>query len=187
MICHVFHPLILPNTQRKSSWDAIVWMPISYNTVAFQFSHWICSKKKKNLCLRIPQLELPGLLEDAEVSCLYRKEWFVSDWWGEKVRTLVLQGPLAKRHSLPGIFSWPPAPIAAFSKKMEGSRGRKIAWPQVGKSWQQRPGEDKGKKYRNRTQPLFQESLHQWWRKNQPCAFERYEHVLQYLSEKAPI
>lgn len=109
-------------------------------------TEYVLKKKKKNyLCLSIPQLELPGLLEDAEVSCLYRKEWFVSGWWGEKVRTLALQDPLAKRHSLPGIFSWPPAPITAFSKKMEGSRGRKIAWPQVGKSWQQRPGEDKGK------------------------------------------
>lgn len=120
----------------------------------------------RNLCLSIPQPESPGLLEDAEVSCLYRKEWFVSGWWEEKVRTLALQDPLAKKHSLPRIFSRPPASTTAFLKKLEASRGRKIAWPQVGKSWQQRPGEDKGKKYRNRTQPVFQESLHQWRRKN---------------------
>lgn len=146
-------------------------MPIAYNADAFQFSHWICSKKSMSWHSyrafgRCIQPELPGLLEDAEVSCLYRKEWFVSGWWEEKVRTLALQDPLAEKHSLPRIFSRPPASITAFLKKLEASRGRKIAWPQVGKSWQQRPGEDKGKKYRNRTQPLFQESLHQWRRKN---------------------
>jgi len=58
---------------------------------------------------------------------LYGKEWFVSGSWEKKVRTLPLQDPLATKHSLPRIFSRPPASITAFSKKLEASRGRKIA------------------------------------------------------------
>lgn len=72
---------------------------------------------------------------------------------------------------LPRVCSRPPASITAFSKKV--TRGRKVPWGYVAKRWQKRPGKYKEKKYRNRTQPVFQESLHQWRRKKWPCTFER--------------
>lgn len=115
----------------------------------------------QEICLGTPQL--PGLLEEAEMSCLYRKDgfWLV----GREIRFLALPDPLANTHSLLRVLLRPPASITAFSNKLEAIRGRTVVWGSVGKTWQKGPEEYKEKKYRNRTQPLLQESLHQWRRK----------------------
>lgn len=147
----MFHPWLIANTQIKSSWDPPCWcLFCTKQTLSSSLTEYV----PRNLCLGT--LELPGILEEAEMSCLYRKKLLVSGWWEEKVTFLALPDPLAKTHSLPRVLSRPPASTTAFSKELEAIRRSNMTIC--------------GKELTEETcriqRELFQESLHQWRRKN---------------------
>lgn len=84
-----FYPLISSNTQRKSSWDSILLMPISYNTRHFPVQSLNIFQETYVLQLQNYQ----GFWKVPQVSCPAIKHWFVFHWWENKVRTLALQNP----------------------------------------------------------------------------------------------
>lgn len=138
MFTAIFIPWPSP-TQRESSWI------LKRRTIYRSIAEYIPS----NLCLKILQLQSKQCFRKTPKCPIYigNNGLFLI---GAKSKSGLLLckihcGPLAKSYPLPEMFSEQPASITAFAKKLEASKGRKIAWPQLRKKWQQRHGEKKKK------------------------------------------